>query len=74
MARKPKARPAFPDGAPKLPPGDRDSSGKSTVSDVQDPDISGDAPKRESSRVADETTVDEAGQIRKKDPPVDLLH
>jgi len=74
MARKPKPRPAFPDGEPRLPRSDRDGSGRSTVSEVQDPDISGDAGKRESGRVADETTVDEAGQIRKKDAPVDLLH
>ncbi len=74
MARKPKPRPAFPDGEPKLPQGDRDSTGKSTVSEVQDPGISGDAARRESGRMADETTVDEAGQIRKKDRPVDLLH
>jgi hypothetical protein len=73
MDRKPKPRPASPDGQPQLPSGDRDSTGKSTVSEVQDPAISGDA-KRESGRSADETTVDEAGQIRKKDPPVDLLH
>ena len=73
MDRKPKPRPAPPDGEPQLPPEDRDTSGKSTVSDVQDPAISGDA-KPESGRSADETTVDEAGQIRKKDPPVDLLH
>jgi len=44
------------------------------VSEVQDPDISGDAGKPENGRVADETTVDEAGQIRRKDAPVDLLH
>ena len=74
MDRKRKSRPALPDGQPKLPSDDHDSTGKSTVSEVQDPEISGDTAKPESGRSAGETTVDEAGQIRKKDPPVDFLH
>src|SRR5690606_35059348 len=69
-ARKPRTSPAPPDGEPKLPPTDRDSSGKSSVSEVQDPAIPGDAET--GGRIADDTVVDEAGQIRKKDKPVDL--
>lgn len=74
MNGKRKPRPPFPDGQPGLPAADRDTSGRSTVSEVQDPGISGDAAKRDSGRTADETTVDEAGQIRGKEKPVDLLH
>jgi hypothetical protein len=74
MARKPRPTPTAPDGEPKVPPADPDASPKSTVSEVQDPLISGDAGKKEGDRNADEAAVDEAGQIRKKNGPVDLLH
>ncbi len=72
MPKKPKPGPAAPDDSPK-PRADRDITRKSKVSRVGDPLISGDA-KPETSRNADEITVDEAGQIRKKPAPVDLLH
>jgi hypothetical protein len=72
MPKKPKPGPAAPDGSPK-PRADRERTRKSKVSRVEDPLISGDA-KPETSRNADEVAVDEAGQIRKKPAPVDLLH
>lgn len=72
MARKPKPAPPAPDGAPKTPPVDNDSSNRSTVSEAQDPLISGDAG-RPKYRNSDEAGVDDAGQTI-KDKAVDLLH
>ena len=74
MARKPRRAPTAPDGEPRPPAGDRDASLRSKVSEVQDPRISGDAATGSFVRNADESAVDEAGQVRKKDAPVDLLH
>ena len=74
MPKKPKPGPAAPDGDPK-PRAERDGTEKSKVSRVEDPLISGDAAKEEEKgRNADEALVDEAGQLRKKPAPVDLLH
>jgi hypothetical protein len=72
MARKP--RPAAPDGDPKPASDDRDRLTRGNVSEVQDPRISGDGGKTDVSPSAYEPAVDAAGQIRKKDKPVDLLH
>jgi len=74
MAKKPNPGPAAPDGDPK-PRADGEGTRKSKVSKVEDPLISGDAGKHEEKgRNADEVAVDEAGQIRKNKPAVDLLH
>ena len=59
-----------PDGEPKAPPKDRDST-RSKVSEVQDPLIAGDAGKRLG---PGEVNVDEAGQLRRRKGEVDLLH
>lgn len=63
-----------PDGAPKAPPEDRDSTRKSKVSEVQDPLIAGDAGKPGARVETNEANVDEAGQVRRKKGDVDLLH
>lgn len=63
-----------PDGAPKAPPKDRDSTRKSKVSEVQDPLIAGDAGKPGARVETNEAKVDEAGQVRRKKGEVDLLH
>lgn len=63
-----------PDGEPKQSPKDRDSTAKSTVSEVQDPLISGDAGKPGAPKETDEANVDEAGQVRRRRGDVDLLH
>ena len=74
MPKKPKPGPAAPDSDPK-PRVERDETVKSKVSQVEDPLISGDAASQEEKgRNADEVAVDEAGQLRKKPAPVDLLH
>ncbi len=72
MTEKPKTA-APPDGAPASKPADKDTAGKSKVSEGQDPTISGDAGKG-THREADEPSVDEAGQITREPAPVDLLH
>ena len=66
--------PSPPDGEPKPPSRDRDSTSKSAVAEVQDPLISGDAGKAGGRAGTDEATVDEAGQVRRKKGDVDLLH
>jgi hypothetical protein len=63
-----------PDGEPKEPPKDRDSTAKSKVTEVQDPLISGDAGKTGARVETDEASVDEAGQVRRRRGDVDLLH
>ena len=63
-----------PDGEPKQPAKDRDSTAKSKVSDVQDPLITGDAGRKSKRTETSEASVDEAGQIRRKGTEVDLLH
>ena len=74
MPKKPKSGPAAPDGDPKRR-AEGDETAKSKVSRVEDPLISGDAGKpEEKGRNADEAAVDEAGQLAKKKPDVDLLH
>jgi hypothetical protein len=62
-----------PDGEPRAPSRDRDSTRKSKVSEVQDPLISGDAGKN-SRAETNEANVDEAGQVRRRKSDVDLLH
>ena len=74
MYRIPKRTPAAPDGGPKTSSQGRGASSKSRISQVDDPLISGDAGGREGAKNTDEAAVDEAGQIRKKQSPVDLLH
>jgi hypothetical protein len=69
-----KPAPSAPDGEPKQPQKDRDSTSKSKVSEVQDPLISGDARKQGKGTETGEAAVDEAGQIRRKKGEVDLLH
>jgi hypothetical protein len=73
MTDGPKKPATPPDGEPKPPSRDRDSTAKSKVSEVQDPLIAGDAGKRGRAD-ADEANVDEAGQVRHKKGEVDLLH
>lgn len=63
-----------PDGEPKPPLKDKNSTGRSKVSEVQDPLISGDAGKAGGRVDTDEANVDEAGQLRRKKGDVDLLH
>lgn len=63
-----------PDGEPKQPTRDRDSTSKSKVAEVQDPLISGDAGKPGGRVETNEANVDEAGQVRRKKGVVDLLH
>jgi hypothetical protein len=67
-------KPAAPDGEPKQPPSDPDSTAKSKVSEVQDPLIAGDAGKPGTRVETNEASVDEAGQLRRKKGEVDLLH
>ena len=63
-----------PDGEPREPPKDRDSTRKSKVSEVQDPLIAGDAGKAGKRQGPGEVNVDEAGQLRRRKGEVDLLH
>jgi hypothetical protein len=74
--RQKKERPETPapDGEPRQPPKDPDSTRKSKVSEVQDPLISGDAGKPGTRTETGEANVDEAGQVRRKKGDVDLLH
>lgn len=72
MSDKPKPA-ATPDGEHASKPADKDTAGKSKLSEVQDPTISGDAGKG-GHREANEPSVDEAGQITREPAPVDLLH
>lgn len=78
MVAAPKKPLPAPDGDPAAGPrgGARDGEGtrKSKVSEVQDPLIAGDAGKDTARTVAGEATVDEAGQLRRKDRRPDLLH
>jgi len=62
-----------PDGEPK-PSRDRDGTAKSKVGEVQEPLMSGDAGKARARIDTGEATVDEAGQVRRRKPNVDLLH
>lgn len=64
---------ATPDGAPRRREKNSEQTATSIVSDVQDPLISGDAGKR-GRRNSGEAAVDAAGQIRRRDNDVDLLH
>ena len=61
-----------PDGKPRPSAPDKDSTSKSRVSEVQDPLISGDGGK-EVVETGD-VVVDKAGQVRRKDKDIDLLH
>lgn len=63
-----------PDGEPRQPSRDRDSTAKSKVSEVQDPLIAGDAARSRTRAETNEANVDEAGQLRRKKRGVDLLH
>jgi hypothetical protein len=63
-----------PDGEPREPGKDRDSTTKSKVSEVQDPLISSDVGKAGKRQETDEANVDEAGEVRRKKGKVDLLH
>jgi hypothetical protein len=65
---------ATPDGEPKPPARDRDSTAKSKVTEVQDPLIAGDAGKAGKRVETDEVKVDEAGELRHQKGEVDLLH
>jgi hypothetical protein len=68
-----KKPPTPPDGAPAKRRDDRDSTTRSRVSEVQDPEISGDVePGPRSNSV--EPAVDKAGQIVRQKDPVDELH
>jgi hypothetical protein len=72
MTDRPKPTP--PDGEPKQPDKDRDGTAKSKVTEVQDPLIAGDAGKAGKRLETGDANVDEAGQIRRKNSEVDLLH
>jgi hypothetical protein len=68
-----KKQPTPPDGAPAKRRDDRDSTTRSRVSEVQDPEISGDVePGSRSNSV--EPAVDKAGQIVRERNSVDELH
>ena len=68
-----KKLPTPPDGAPAKRRDDRDSTSRSRVSEVQDPEISGDVePGPRSNSV--EPAVDKAGQIIRERNSVDELH
>jgi len=74
MADRPRKKlPTPPDGEPVKPRDDRDSTTRSRVSEVQDPEISGDVePGQRSNSV--EPIVDKAGQIISQKEPIDELH
>jgi hypothetical protein len=73
MADIPRRKPPPPDGAPAKRRNDRDSTSRSRVSEVQDPEISGDVePGPRSNSV--EPAVDKAGQIVRERNSVDELH
>lgn len=63
-----------PDGDPKPRAPDGDSTAKSTVSEVQDPEIAGDSGKEQKRVETNEAVVDEAGQVTRKTEETDLLH
>jgi C4-type Zn-finger protein len=68
-----KKQPPPPDGEPVKRRDDRDSTTRSRVSEVQDPEISGDVePGPRSNSV--EPAVDKAGQIIRRKDQVDELH
>lgn len=69
---RPKKPVPAPDGKPKPAAPDSDSTSKSRVSEIQDPLISGDAG--EDAVETGDVVVDKAGQVRRKDKDVDLLH
>ena len=72
VSGRPKKPVPSPDGRPRPAAPDKDGTSKSRMSEVQDPLISGDAGKDvvETSDVI----VDKAGQVRRKNQDVDLLH
>jgi hypothetical protein len=74
MADAPRKKlPTPPNGEPVKPRDDRDSTTRSRVSEVQDPEISGDVePSPRSNSV--EPAVDKAGQIIRQKTPIDELH
>jgi hypothetical protein len=74
MADAPRKKPPTPpDGEPAKRRDDRDSTTRSRVSEVQDPEISGDVePGPRSNSV--EPAVDKAGQIVREKNSVDELH
>lgn len=69
---RPKKPGPSPDGKPRPAAPDKDSMSKSRMSEVQDPLISGDAGKDVVE--TGDVVVDKAGQVRRKDQDVDLLH
>jgi hypothetical protein len=71
MIDRPKAT---PDGQPKQPARDRDRTTKSKVSEVQDPLICGDVGKAGKRQETGEANVGKAGEMRRKNSEVDLLH
>lgn len=74
MVAGPKKPLPAPDGEPAARSRGGEGTRKSKVSEVQDPLIEGDAGKDTARTVAGEATVDEAGQLRRKDRRPDLLH
>lgn len=64
---------ATPDGTPRRRAKNSEQTANSAVSGVQDPLIAGDAGKG-GRRNRGEAAVDAAGQIRRRDNDVDLLH
>lgn len=74
MADRPrKKQPTPPDGEPANRREDRDSTTRSHVSEVQDPEISGDVEAGPRSNSV-EPAVDKAGQIVGERNSVDELH
>ncbi|HEY6630046.1 MAG TPA: hypothetical protein VIZ90_01210 [Rhizobiaceae bacterium] len=71
--KKEKSAPA-PDGEPRQPIEDGGEPRKSKVPGVEEPLIGGDAGKPGRRTEADEASVDEAGQVRRRKGDVDLLH
>lgn len=74
MSRKKRPTPTAPDGAPSPQPDDRDATGKSKVSEVDDPMISGDSGKSRARDGGGDAEVSEAGQVARKPDGVDLLN
>jgi hypothetical protein len=65
---------AAPDGDPKPRVPDGDSSARSRVSEVQDPQITGDSGAERKRIATGDVVVDEAGQLTPKAEDNDLLH
>ena len=73
-ASGPKKPAASPDGSPRRRPSRRGGTDKSRVTEVQDPLIAGDERKPAKRLDTADASIDEAGEVRRRDDDVDLLH